>query len=282
MVMKRAAMKRIRPDVFPVQILPMIFLLGTGFRTADANERKFTYVYESSVLPADAREIEVWNTVRGGKDYFFRALDQRIEFEFGAGGGLMGSFYLNAQSTYAGSPDSAANGIGPSTSFSVSTEWKYKLSDRTADPVGFAVYGELTLGPSATELEGKLIFDRQLGPLLAAGNIVLDREWETTITGGNAVTGAETELELDAGLSWALYDNLSFGAEAFVRNVYEDAGLAHASLYGGPNISYTSENWWITWTWIPQVRSFKGATNGRLDLDEFERMQSRLLFSFHL
>jgi hypothetical protein len=261
-------------------MLAALFILSIGLQ---ANERKFTYVYESSVLPAGARELEVSNTYRSGKDYFFRALDQRLEFEFGVTDRLMSSLYLNGSSVTMDSNGTAAGGaLTTDIAFSISNEWKYKLYDRVADPLGAALYGELTLGLDKTELEGKLILDKQIGSTLAAANIVVAHEWETLMNNGVAQTKTELELEFNAGVSIALSPAFSVGAEGFLRNLYSDGNLKHSALYLGPVVSYATENWWVTFTLIPQVTSFAGATNGSLNLDEFERVQGRLLLSFHL
>jgi hypothetical protein len=247
------------------------------------NERKFSYVYESSVLPTGVRELEVWNTLRAGKDAYFRALDQRMEFEVGVTDHLMTAFYINLESTAADSNGTAPGGILQTEhNVSFSSEWKYKLLDRVADPVGMSLYGELKLGMNVTELEGKMIFDKQVGNFLFAANVVAANEWETSLINGATETASEMEVELDAGLSYALDKNFSCGIESFVRNIYLDGALHHSALYAGPVISYTADQWWATLTIMPQTAGFAGTASGQLNLDEFERVQSRLLFSFHL
>jgi hypothetical protein len=248
-----------------------------------ANERKFTYAYESSVLPAGARELEVWNTYRYGRQSFFRELDQRLEFEVGVTDKLMSAFYLNYESTL-----SDSNGTAPGGNFlfehavSISSEWKYKFLDRVADPVGLSLYGEYTLGLDVSELEGKVILDKQIGKVLAAANIVLSNEWKTNLENGSSQTESELELEFSGGISYSVSNTFSMGIEAFIQNLYEDGNLNHSAIFAGPVISFAQENWWATFTCMSQIRSFAGTTESSLDLDEFERMQFRLLFSFHL
>ena len=48
-------------------------------------DRLFTYTYQSGVLNSGQREIEVWNTLRAGRENYYSRLDHRTEFEFGLG-----------------------------------------------------------------------------------------------------------------------------------------------------------------------------------------------------
>jgi hypothetical protein len=260
-------------------IILAVFTFSAETQTASANERKFTYTYETSVLPQGAREIELWNTYQTGKPYFYRELNQRMEYEFGLGGNLMTSLYMNYEWTAAD-----VNGdVSKSNSVSISNEWKYKLSDRTADPIGFGLYGEATLGLDESELEGKLLFDKQLGQTLLAFNAVFEREWESNIKNSVTVTEGESKLEFNFGASFALTQNFSAGVEVFNQNLLsEEEETGHSALFGGPVVSYTAENWWATLTFMPQLASLKNTANGKLDLDEYQKYEARLLFSFHL
>jgi hypothetical protein len=54
-------------------------------------------------------------------------------------------------------------------------------------------------------------------------------------------------------------------------------------LFAGPVLSVSQPSWWATLTIMPQVAAFKGKTNNsNLDLTEFEKFETRLIFSFHL
>src|SRR5262245_22445372 len=74
----------------------LLALFGmTSASLAQANDRHFTYTYESAVLPPDARELEVWTTWRTGRDRYYSAFDHRLEFEIGLTERLLTAFYLN-------------------------------------------------------------------------------------------------------------------------------------------------------------------------------------------
>ncbi len=260
---------------------PLLYLVIVLLATAEptrANERRFAYAYESSVLPYGVREIEAWNTYRSGKEEFFRALDQRVEYEFGVGRNFMSSLYFNLSSSMTAS---GQGGIGEQVSqVSFSNEWKWKLLDRMADPVGAALYGEATLGLSEREIETKLILDKQAGGLLVAFNGVYAHEWETVIAHGAASDEGEDEIEAVFGATYFLTGRLTAGIEGSVSSMLNDGVMSHAALFLGPVLSYTSESWWATISWNPQVHNLKGT--GAFDLEEYQRTAFRVLLSFAL
>jgi len=258
-------------------------LLFMSKNVSSANERRFAYVYESSVLSPRARELEVWNTYRTGKPYFFRRLDQRLELEFGVADRLMTSLYLNYEWIMNDSNGNAPGGdLQSEQGASVSSEWKYKFFDRVADPLGLALYGEYTLGLHEQELEGKIILDKQVGRLLVAGNLVAEHEWKTDLRDGVVENATEVKLEINGGISFNITGQLSLGFEAIQQNVFEDGEIEHAALFAGPVVSYATDQWWVTLTVLPQIAGLAGAAVDGLNLEEFERSQVRLLLSFHL
>lgn len=253
--------------------------------TAQSNERKFSYTYETSVLPPGAREIELWNTDRRGRSYFYRRLDQRIEYEFGVTDRLMSALYLNYSWRAKDSNDDGAGGAkSTSYSISISNEWKYKLMDRVADPFGFALYGEWTSGPDKNEVEAKLLFDKQMNNILVAFNAVAEQEWSYGVVNGDTEIEKEFITEFDLGISYDISTHFSAGVEARQHSVYMGGELKHSSLFAGPTVAVSTEYFWAVLTVQPQIKSFKGATtqNRLLDLGEYEKVQTRLLFSFHI
>src|SRR5262245_37079716 len=106
------------------------FTMCNAFGLASANDRRFTYTYESAVLPAEARELEVWTTARLGRNDYYSRFDQRLEFEVGLTNRLQTSLYLN----YSGVTADSMGVRSSSFEFQgVSSEWKYKISDPVAD-----------------------------------------------------------------------------------------------------------------------------------------------------
>lgn len=266
-----------------ISTLFMLIVLLIDSKSTLANERRFTYTYETLTLPPGVREIEIWNTYRTDRDYFYRRMDQRIEFEFGVTDNLMAAFYLNSSwlSQDSNGEESQGEAIS-SQEISISSEWKYKILDRVADPIGFGLYGEATIGLNEFELEGKILLDKQVNSFLVAFNGVIENEWETELEKGITENESELLLEFDLGIAYLVNNAFSLGIEVRNHNEVKESIWEYSALFAGPVISYATESWWATFTLLPQVTSFKGGTNGNLVLDEHEKFEARLLFSFHL
>jgi len=251
---------------------------------AAANERHFAYLYETAVLPPGGREIEVSNTWRYGRDRHYAALDHRLEFEAGISDRVMSSFYLNWSNVTA---EAAAGGTESQFKWEgVSNEWKWKLSDPVADPLGFALYGELTYSTEAFELEAKTLFDKKIGNLLLAANLVAEGEFED---GADETELEEIELEADLGASYAVTPHFSVGLELRNQNeIAKEAGgeemeWENSALFLGPNVSYATDNWWVTLSVLPQLPALMKEGGGSMfELNDHEYVNARLLFSFHL
>ncbi|NUN70984.1 MAG: hypothetical protein HUU02_14885 [Bacteroidetes bacterium] len=266
-------------------VIALIVILLSIPSPVAANERRFGYTTESSVLPPGAREIELWHTDRRGRGYFYRRIDQRVEYEFGVTNGLMSALYVNITArSRDNNGDTPGGGTSHSTAISISNEWKLKLQDRVADPLGVALYGEVTVGTDKEELEGKLIIDKQFNNVLFAADLVGEYESSSAAENGAIVTDAEVKIKTGFGITYLFSGGFGAGVEVRNDNISVDGSLKHSSLFAGPVISYSTEEYWMTLTFLPQVKSFHGGTTsgGTLDLGEFEKYQTRLLFSFHL
>lgn len=253
-----------------------------GFVTLSsyAQDRLFTYTYQSTVLNKGQREVEVWNTLRLGKSDYFSRLDTRSEFEMGLGGRLQTAFYLNLTSKTMSADSGKA--LSNKNEFGFSNEWKFKLLDPVANPVGMALYAEYGIGTSEYELEGKLIIDKKINDFTLAANAVFEEELEPEPENGGIEWEMEKKMEYYLGLAYSFSPNFHIALENAWKNVYEDGELEHSALFMGPGFSYSNEKFWINFTAMPQVKSLKGATDGSLNLSEYEKIQLRLLFSFIL
>lgn len=259
---------------------PWIFVfILMSMQSLYGHDRRFAFSEQSTVLPAQASELEVWNTLSFSRDYFYRRLDTRLEFEYGLGSNLSTALYLNHEAAAFNSAPGASEGTkATDIAVSVSNEWKYKISDPAADPVGFALYGEATVGIDESELEAKLIFDKQIGSNIAACTIILEHEWETDIANGITQATTEWDPSITAGFTHFFTPAFAVGFEANAVSVVEDGSLTHASLFACPVVSYADEHIWATLAFLPQFSNLKGQ-GGSLDLTEYERYQVRLLFS---
>lgn len=250
--------------------------------TAAATDRHFTYTYETGVLNPGAVELEPWTTSRFGRTNYYHRFDQRLEFEVGLAPGLQTSIYWNFSSTSANvlRPDGTL-GRSNSTEFSsVSSEWKYKLTDPVANGLGSALYFEFTVGPKIAELEAKLLFDKHYRSWIFAGNLIGAREWEFE---GPGETERETELAVTLAAGYAVTPRIFVGAEAWQLNELQGSELETSVLFAGPVAAYAADGWWSALSVMPQLASFAERTPGsRLDLTHQERLQTRLLFGIHL
>jgi hypothetical protein len=249
---------------------------------AAANERHFTRSHETAVLPPGTVEIEPMTTFRMGRDRYFSRIDNRLEFELGIADRWMSAFYLNFSASGTRGPDGSID--APLEYGGVSSEWKVKLSDPVADPVGSALYLEGTLAPGELGIEGKVLIDKRVGDWGMVVNGAY--EFEHALGGGDS----EHKATVTAGVGWFLSPRMSLGLEAMSVNVLQDdaggAGLKlqHGAVSAGPVVSYATQGWWVALSVTPQLLGYGAAVpSGRgLDLAEFERVQARVLLGVHL
>jgi hypothetical protein len=255
-----------------------LIALGLLVSQADASERRFTYTYGSNVLNPGSVEFEPWTTVRAGRDDFYTRLDHRVEFEVGLTDRLQTAWYFNF---HAVTQDEGDARVSEFEWGGISWEWKYKLLDAVADPIGMGLYLEPGFSTGEAELETKLILDKRVGRYYGAFNATFEPEWNFEHKGD---TERETALEFDLGLAYFVTPAFSAGVEIRNHNEFpEDGGLEHSALYAGPVISYATDRWWATLTVLPQLPALKnGDAGGRLILDEHERVNARLIFGLDL
>ncbi|HVE85647.1 MAG TPA: DUF6662 family protein [Myxococcales bacterium] len=262
-------------------ILRINWALGVGLAVlaagAAGSERKFTFTQETAVLNPGDRELEPWSTFRIGRTEPFTALDQRVEFEVGVLPRLQTAWYLNFTGEVSGTGATFAEGFEFQ---GISWEWKYKLLDPVADPVGLALYLELSGGPADQEVEGKVLLDKRFGPVLAAFNLVAAHEWESEATG----VERELEVETDLAAAWLFDSGLSAGLELRTHSGFPvDSGWESTSVFVGPALSYSSKSWWAALSVMPQVLAFQPAGSpAGLDLTHHEAFHARLIFGWQL
>lgn len=244
---------------------------------ARANERHFTYTYESATLPRGAKELEVWTTWRGGRDRFFSGFDHRVEFEVGVTDRLQTSLYINFSSAV---EDDAAGVRRTSFDYGgISNEWKLKVLDPIKDAIGFAPYLELSGSPDYLEIEGKLLFDKKLGKTLLAANLVGAHEMRF----GADATSHATELHGVVGAAYFFTPTLTVGGEGRAETEIGGEGWEHTVFYLGPTVAYSSGWWWAALTASRQLAGVQsGPSRSFFVFEEHEYYQVRLLFSFHI
>jgi hypothetical protein len=232
---------------------------------AHANERRFTYTYDTLTLPMEAREIEPWTTIRPMRGML--EMEQRVELEFAVTPRLMSAFYLNWS---AGMHATSFDGI--------SSEWKWNLLSRQVAPVGLALYAEGSVGPQESELEAKVLLDKEMGPVLLAYNLVGEAELEAEMEGDGVEMEPEYVLENDLGVSLKV-GPAAVGVEVRNHTEFPEGEFEHSAFFVGPTVAYASTGWWSALTVLPQVYAIQDEPG--LVMDEHSMIEARLLFGFH-
>ena len=257
----------------------------------NSQDRIFTYTYQSNTLAPGQKELEIWTTLRTGREGYYRSLDNRFEFEVGIAKNLQTAFYLNSSQTAQEVRflDTQANeivSIEQSTGWSFSNEWKLKLSDPVGNVIGSALYGEFTIAPTETELEFKLILDKKTGPFFHALNLESEFEFETEIEEEDGILEVETEEKTKFKLVYGLARNLGqhwhVGLESFLKAGQVKEPMDYMVLFAGPGFSYSKGSFWLNLTVMPQVAGLLHPTEGAsgLYLEKEEKLQTRLMFSY--
>ncbi len=257
-----------KTPTLPAALLALVALAIAG--RAEANDRRLTYTYQTSVLAPGAVELEVWNTLRAGRAEFYRRLDGRAELELGLAEWVQGALYLN-WSARAG--ETQGHLVSDTEFQGLSFEWKASLLDPVADPVGLGLYLEPGLGPTETQIEAKVLVDKQAGRLLLALNLSGEIEWARK----EGEARREGTLEIDLGASYRLVERLFLGLEARSQTGFlPGGGLERTVLHLGPTLSYSTEGVWLTFTLLPQI------PEPTLDVDAHEHLEARLLLGVDL
>jgi len=252
--------------------------------SARADERFFTYVYESEVLPKGGWEFEQWLTYRkgypGGDRQFSQHIwDFREEIEYGLTDNLSTALYLNFRQDQMVAREA---GLEDSSEFSfkgVSAEFKYQLLNPNKQPVGLTLYFEPTYNGNEQELEYKVLISKSLGEKwVLAANAVYEQEWEQE----DGDTKKESVLEFTAGAAYRLTPHWSVGLEGRYHAVYEGIGLDEhlgTGWFLGPNVHYGSSKWWATFTVLPQISG--NPSDGGINRTEHQTFETRLIFGIN-
>src|SRR5256885_5322119 len=91
----------------------LLLLLIIIYKNTFATDRNFVFTYESRTMQGGLRELETWVSYNYGRDDFYSAVQNRLEFEVGLGKRLQTSFYLNLNAET--SPETVFNPITDSS-----------------------------------------------------------------------------------------------------------------------------------------------------------------------
>ncbi len=272
----------------PIVSAAALLMLLFAHQPARAQDRNFARTYQSNVKPSGGLDVELWNTLRMGKEGegspydFGRILDQRLEFEVGLGGDVQTSLYFNlSQSTL---HTIGASDFTTSTEIGVSNEWKWKLTDPVADGIGTALYGEASFTSSEIELEGKVILDKRFGSSIIAANVAGEVEFETELDGDEVEQETEVPVELNLGYMYMCTPTFGIGVEARNANEISDGEWEKSVWFAGPTAFVSTGNFFFILNVQPQLFMMKReeGTVGNLDLVDHEKVEARLLMGITL
>jgi len=266
------------------KILMSIASLAACLATARADERFFTYVYESEVLPKGKWEFEQWLTYSqgypgGDRQFSSHTWDFREEIEYGFTERFSGSLYLNFRQEQFVAREEGLQNVSEFSFQGVSAEFKYQLLNPNTKPVGLALYFEPTYNGNEQELEYKLILSKNFGDKwVVAANASFEQEWEQE----EGTTEKESVLEFTVGGAYRFTPHWSVGLEGRYHSVYEGIGLNEhlgTGWFLGPNVHYGSARWWATLTVLPQVAG--SPSDGGRNYTENPSFSTRLIFGIN-
>ncbi|HHH52723.1 MAG TPA: hypothetical protein ENK91_03625 [Bacteroidetes bacterium] len=262
--------------------LIIFFIIISGINL-NSQDRIFTYTHQSNVLNTGNIELEIYNTFRYGKENYFARYDNRIEFEIGVLKNLQTAFYFNT-SSISKAKESGENDyiIEKRIKSSFSNEWKLKLSDATINPVGMGLYFEYGIGADEFELESKLILDKRFGNFFLATNTIYELEFEPEYEHDELEFEKEQEISFNLALAYKLKKGFHITTEHIIKSKLETGDLHSPVLYSGIGFSLLKEKFWVNFTLLPKVTTLNKNIINSLNQDDYEKFQTRLLFSIYL
>lgn len=295
----------------------MRYLLFTGFlffaSAAFASESQFGFIYTTDLLPKGAKEIEQWLTWRTQKTGgTFNLLEGKTAYEYGLTDSLQIAGYATYDwmQAYQNGPFGATTPAeqfsysqpGPNDDYSsgkfigFSFEMIYRLMSPYTDPFGLAIYLEPTVGDRFTEIESKIILQKNFldDMLVFAFNFTYAPEYRylPDDDGNGSSWQEETDVNFDLGASYRFIPNWSIGFEILNEhesNSYDWSAHTNNGWYVGPNIHFGGKDYFVTALFVKQmpwatqyVNTVPGAYVHGYDFDnDFEMYRVRVKAGFY-
>ena len=268
-------------------------LLSCALPASDAGQRRFAYNYETTTSPKGSWEIENWVTLERSPlhDHDFDSWFFRHEIEYGVTDRFQIALYVaNWDFAPRGGEDEEEEEAetGGATESSEAEEHEesdgkphrsarygssgveliYNLTNPNTDLLGSAVYAEANFGDRFAELEGKLLLQKNFGPLAIVYNAIVEFEWE-----GAHLEAEEIEFAQTFGVSYQVHPNVAVGGELVHEVAFPDfnqANAERAEVFVGPNVSFHGKNFFVT----------ASALWRTTDNHDKEDMQARVIVGF--
>lgn len=227
-----------------------------------ASERRFTYVYEATTPAKGELEIENWATWKTTRkeDGDSNRFDLRHEMEYGLTDRTSLAVYFADWKVVDGKTYYQDTAL----------ELIQNLTNPVTDVIGSALYGEAKLGDQVFKLEGKLLLQKNFGPIVLAYNAGIEAEWEGPKWG--QFKEESGEFMESFGISYQVTPKFFLGGEFLHEIQFSEWTTASAPvIYAGPNVSFRHDRYFVTTTAMTQVTNVE-------DEPDF---QLRVIFGIH-
>jgi len=253
----------------------LILLIAILPNKLNADVKNFGRSYTSYTLPANALEIEFWQTGRIDKGIgsYFR-WQPRIEIEYGLTDRLTTSFYLNFNEVRSYDNQIQNKPLSLSTS---SIEFRYRFSNPNEYFVDPALYFELSYGGDKIEYEPKILLSKRFNNFISVLNI--NSEFERNI----AESENESSFEITMGLAYELSTNISLGLEFRNHRNYLDTFKKeeNQASFIGPTVSYHSDRFYFVINFLAQL-SGSPSTKDNFEFSSHEKYELRTILGIEL
>jgi hypothetical protein len=259
----------------------------------DAGQRRFAYNYETTTSPKGSWEIENWVTLERSPlhDNDYDSWFFRNEVEYGVTDHFQIAVYVanwdfaprggeekeeveaegaeTAESHEAEEDEGGEEKPHRSARYGSSgVELIYNLTNPNTDWLGSAVYAEANFGDRFAELEGKILLQKNFGPLAIVYNAIVEFEWE-----GAHLEAEEIEFAQTFGVSYQVHPNVAVGSELVHEIAFPDfnkSNAERAEFFAGPNVTFHGKNFFVTASALWRTTDNSGA----------EDMQARVIVGF--
>jgi hypothetical protein len=241
------------------------------------SESQFGFIYTTDLLPKNAKEVEQWLTWRGQKTGgTFNLFEGKTAIEYGVTDAFQIAGYATYDwmEAYENGPDGKTAPAEPfsysqpgetdyysSTKFiGLSLEAIYRVMSPYTDPFGMAFYFEPTVGDRFTELEARIILQKNFfdDTLVLAFNFTYAPEFRylPSDDGTSKSWQEETDVNFSYGASYRFTSNWSIGFELLNEheaNSYDWSMHMNNGWYLGPSLHFGGKDFFVTAVFLKQM-----------------------------
>ena len=247
-------------NMFKLFSYVLFLLIVATPKNVFASSRSTPWLYQPRTMAKGEVEYEQWVTWKTNKKSDGRFEEFRFTHEIECG--VTDDFQL---AFYVADWRHKRTATEEHTYFhDIAVEAIYQLQAPNPDQLGMALYGEVKYGSDFFELEGKLLFEKEIDQINLLYNFTIEAEWE-----GQDFDEDKGKIENAFALTYQHAPALTLGVQALWEIEFPDWSEQGDDVVSiGPSISYQSDGWWISVSPIFQV------TN----IDSEPDLQVRMLF----